>query len=141
MTTTIYTKLLEAQKNIGAISKTKDNPFFHSKYADINAILAVVKPILNEQGLILLQAIVVLESRTALNTAIVEANTGEKIESNYFLPEITDPQKVGSAITYFRRYSLQSLLALEAEDDDAESAVGRKTNKKSSSTVTDDEPF
>jgi hypothetical protein len=35
------------------------------------------------------------------------------------LPELADAQKAGSAITYFRRYALQSLLALEAEDDDA----------------------
>ena len=38
------------------------------------------------------------------------------------LPQITDPQKVGSAVTYFRRYTLQSLLSLQAEDDDANTA-------------------
>ncbi len=35
------------------------------------------------------------------------------------LPEITDPQKIGSAVTYYRRYTLQSLLSLQAVDDDA----------------------
>jgi hypothetical protein len=33
-----------------------------------------------------------------------------------------DPQKLGSAVTYYRRYTLQSLLGLQAEDDDANSA-------------------
>ena len=42
------------------------------------------------------------------------------------LPEISDPQKLGSAITYFRRYTLQSLLALQAEDDDGNKAIVKK---------------
>jgi hypothetical protein len=43
----------------------------------------------------------------------------EKLEASLRLPEIQDPQKIGSAITYYRRYTLTSLLALAAEDDDA----------------------
>ena len=38
------------------------------------------------------------------------------------LPNLQDPQKLGSAITYFRRYTLQSLLGLQAEDDDGNKA-------------------
>jgi hypothetical protein len=41
------------------------------------------------------------------------------------LPENSDPQKMGSTITYFRRYALQSLFLLQAEDDDGHSAVDR----------------
>jgi hypothetical protein len=48
------------------------------------------------------------------------------IESGVKLPEINDPQKLGSAITYFRRYTLQSLLSLQAEDDDGNMASGMK---------------
>ena len=46
-----------------------------------------------------------------------------QIESGINLPMIQDPQKLGSAITYFRRYTLQSLLALQAEDDDGNKAI------------------
>jgi len=46
------------------------------------------------------------------------------------LPEIQDPQKVGSAVTYYRRYTLQSLLSLQAEDDDANSASATVKNTK-----------
>jgi hypothetical protein len=59
-------------------------------------------------------------TRITLKTVLTDGK--ETIESTTVLPEQTDPQKVGSAITYFRRYALQSLLALEAEDDDAELA-------------------
>lgn len=115
----IYLKLLEAQKKIGAIKKDKANPFFKSKYADINAYIEEAKPILNSVGLVILQPLTTLEGRMALKTVIVDSENGEEIESVAILPENPDPQKMGSIITYFRRYAIQSLLFLQAEDDDA----------------------
>ncbi len=127
----IYHKLLEAQKEIGAVKKDSDNPYFKSKYVDINGILAVVKPVLNKHGLVLTQALHCVESRLGLLTAIVDAESKEKIEEWCPLPEFQKPQEQGSAITYFRRYALQSLLALEAEDDDGNIAnVAKKVEKK-----------
>lgn len=125
MENNIYTKLLDAQKEIGAIKKDSDNPFFHSKYFDINAILREVKPILNKHGLVLTQHLIIVEGKNGLLTAITEADSGVVLaESKCFLPELVKSQDIGSAITYFRRYSLQSLLALEAEDDDGNVASG-----------------
>lgn len=138
---TIYQKLLEAQKEIGAIKKDSDNPYFKSKYVDINGILAVVKPVLNKHGLVLTQALNVTEGHIGLNTAITDSESGQKIESNVFLPEMSDPQKTGSAITYFRRYSLQTLLALEAEDDDGNVASGNTPNWKITKVGKNDEKF
>jgi len=114
---TLYEKLLEVQKEIGAIKKDSVNPFFKSNYFDINSLLGAVKPVLNKHGLVLLQALEGLN----LTTVIVEASTGDKISYSATLPVTVDAQKAGSAITFFRRYALQSLLALEAEDDDANS--------------------
>jgi hypothetical protein len=51
-------------------------------------------------------------------TMIFDVESGESIQSDIDLPQIQDPQKLGSAITYFRRYTLQSLLSLQAVDDD-----------------------
>jgi hypothetical protein len=50
--------------------------------------------------------------------------------SSIALPQIQDPQKLGSAITYFRRYTLQSLLSLQAIDDDANVTVKQPEKKK-----------
>lgn len=130
-TKTLYTRLLEAQKEIGAIKKDSDNPYFKSKYVDINGILAVVKPVFNEQGLVLTQALHTIEGRVGLLTAIVDAVSGEKLESFCYLPEMSKPQETGSAITYYRRYALQSLLALEAEDDDGNTANGNDKKQTS----------
>ena len=132
MEKTIYKRLLEAQKKIGAIKKGKVNPFYKSKYADINAYIEDVKPILNECGLIILQPLTIREGKMALKTTIIDSETGEEIKSVTIIPEGADAQKQGAVITYFRRYAIQSLLFLQAEDDDANSAsqvekVGNKT--------------
>ncbi len=148
----IYQKLLEAQKEIGAIKKDSDNPFFKSKYVDINGILAIVKPILNKNGLVLTQGIrrgLFSEDHTASNgieTKIVNAeNPLEEISNFCEIPMMSKPQETGSAITYFRRYALQSLLALETEDDDGNVASGNPkvfTPKSKGDKPKDDElPF
>ena len=122
-------KLLELQKRIKAIKKDSENPYFKSAYFDINTLLAEIKPILNELGLLVLQPITYREGKNILKTQIID--DGKVIaDSEITLPDIQDPQKLGSAITYYRRYSLQSLLSLEAEDDDANTASNKiQTNK------------
>ena len=114
-------KLLEFQKKVGAIKKESTNPFYNKKYADINSLLDVVKPLLNEVGLLAVQPLEIREGKNALITKIFD---GDKVilESAIIIPDNIDPQKIGSAITYYRRYSLQALFLLEAEDDDAESS-------------------
>ena len=112
-------KLLAVQKEIGAISKDSTNPFYKSKYFDINSLLEQVKPVLNKHGLILLQGLDHINGKLSLMTQLVDSTDGKVISFNCPLPETPDAQKAGSAITYFRRYALQSLLALQAEDDDA----------------------
>ena len=138
----IYTKLLEVQKEIGAIKKDSTNPFFKSKYFDINSLLEQVKPVLNKHGLVVLQGLTNIEGKLALSTKIagVDKETSCEWETICPLPEVADAQKAGSAITYFRRYALQSLLALEAEDDDANVASG-KINKKVTKETVEDVPF
>jgi len=120
----IYKKLLEVQKEVGAISKDSKNPFFKSKYFDINSLIQHVEPILTKHGLLLLQPI----KEGKQYSMIVDAETGESIESSLELPNLSDPQKLGSAVTYYRRYTLCSLLALQAEDDDANIASKAKVD-------------
>tara|TARA_R110000782_G_C14571424_1_gene387423 strand:+ start:21 stop:557 length:537 start_codon:yes stop_codon:yes gene_type:complete len=111
----IYKKLFEAKKEIGAISKESTNPFFKSKYFDINQLLEHVEPILQKHNLLLLQPI---EDNVVISR-IIDIDSGEITESSMSLTAITDPQKRGSEITYYRRYTLGSLLGLQAVDDDA----------------------
>ena len=115
----IYKKLFEVKKEIGKISKDSKNPFFKSSYLSLNGLLDAVEEVLTKHNLILLQPI----QDGSVMTVIYDI---DDTESNVFsavpLPQLNDPQKLGSAITYYRRYTLQSLLGLQAEDDDANTA-------------------
>lgn len=126
----LYKKLLAVQKEVGAIKKDSTNPFFHSKYFDINALLGVVKPILNKNGLVLVQGL----HQNGLDTQVIDAESGEVMSFTAILPESGDAQKQGSTITYFRRYAIQSMLALEAEDDDGNTA-SQATQKPLQTTI------
>jgi len=131
---TIFQKLLEIQMEIGAVKKDATNPFFKSKYFDINSLLEQIKPTLNKHDIVILQGLTNLEGKLALSTKLIDSFDGQTIETICPLPEVSDPQKAGSAITYFRRYAIQSLLALEAEDDDANLA-SKKTEKPTKKEV------
>ncbi len=119
---TIFEKLLEVQREIGAIKRDSTNPFFNSRYFDINGLLAAVKPVLTKHGLIVLQPL----DAGGIRTMIIEAETEKDISFATPIPPTADAQKMGSAVTYLRRYALQSLLALEAEDDDGNHAAASK---------------
>lgn len=108
-------KLLEFQKKIQGIKKDAKNPHFKNNYATLTQILSEVKPILNEVGLILLQP----TFGGKCQTLILDAESGEEIISEIDLPVNLNPQQLGSALTYYRRYLLAGLLSLELEDDDA----------------------
>lgn len=130
---TIYQKLFNLKSKIGKISKDSSNPFFKSKYFDINSLLENVEPLMQENNLVLLQPIL----NNKVTTKIIDSESGEEISSEIELPNLTDPQKLGSAITYYRRYTLQSLLGIQAEDDDANKASGNKTAPKQNSQKVD----
>ena len=117
-TINIYSRLLAVKKEIGAISKDSTNPFFKSKYFDINGLLKHVEPLLDRNGLLLLQPI----TDGLVCSKIIDVETGDKVESSMQMTALSDPQKMGSMITYYRRYTLQSLLGLQSIDDDGNAA-------------------
>ena len=110
--------LANVKKEVGTLSKTETNPFFKSKYFDINSLIQQIEPLLEKNNLLLLQPII----DNKVKSVIYEVESGLCVSSEIELPNLTDPQKLGSAITYYRRYTLQSLLGLQAEDDDGNKA-------------------
>jgi hypothetical protein len=117
---------LNVKSKSGIVAKNAKNPHFKNTYADINALISAVEPILLENGLVLLQPIVDGKQYTEIH----DVDTGEAISSFLELNTTLPSQAMGSQITYFRRYTLQSLLSLQADDDDANSAsqVTQKVN-------------
>jgi len=116
----LYAKLLKVQADIKPIEKDSQNPHFKNFYFDISGLLAAIKPILIKHGVVLIQPIMVDEHGQKLTTILTDVDSGEMMVSEMRLPELADPQKLGAVISYYRRYALTSLLALEGEDTDAE---------------------
>ena len=132
--TEIYNKLFKVQKEIGTISKDKTNGFYKSQYFDINKLIEHVSPILQKHKLLLLQPI-----RDNKVFSLILDLDGGIVESSLELPANLDAQKIGSAITYYRRYTLQSLLALQSEDDDGNSAIPSKKKSTNKNVVKHEE--
>jgi hypothetical protein len=126
----LYKKLHKVKSEMGAVTKSANNPFFKSKYADLNAHLELVEPLLNKYGLVLNQPTIASQQLgNVVQSSITDIETGAQVSSSFALPKLEDMQKCGSAITYARRYTLGSLLAFQTDDDDGEKAVGRVTTK------------
>jgi hypothetical protein len=127
----LIVKLDNVRKEIGKVVKDSENPFFKSKYTDINSLIEQLEPILEKHKLVLLQPI----RKDMVFSEIHDIENGEKITSSLRLPDLTDPQKIGSAVTYYRRYTLTSLLALQSEDDDGNLASGKVYKPKEGKEV------
>lgn len=122
----ILQKLLAVKSKMGKVEKGADNPFFKSKYADLNTHLELIEPLLSENGLVLLQPVETDALGDKVVTRILDVESGEEVRSEMHLVLAKqDMQNAGAAITYGRRFTLGSLLAMQAIDDDGETAVGR----------------
>ena len=125
----IATALLKAQSEMSNPKKGATNPFFKSKYADLNAIREAVIPTLNDNGISVLQPIVHIEGKNFVKTILLH-ESGESIESvtEIIYNKQNDAQAQGSGISYARRYALQSFVCVGADDDDGNKAVQQKPN-------------
>lgn len=121
----ISAALVEASEEIGGVVKGSNNPFFKSKYADLASIIELVKAPLEKQGIVILQPIRTDEHGNAYLETKLLHGSGEFISSFMPLDISGKEQALGSRITYFRRYQLQSLLSIPAIDDDGEMAMQR----------------
>lgn len=125
----IATALLKAQSEMSNPKKGATNPFFKSKYADLNSIREAVIPVLNSNGISVLQPIVHCENKNFVKTILLH-ESGELLESltEIVYNKINDAQAQGSGISYARRYALQSFVCVGADDDDGQKAVQNKPN-------------
>lgn len=117
--------LVKAQAEMSGAVKDSANPFFKSKYADLQSVIKAIKEPFAKYGLAYTQFPITSDSGIGVTTRLVH-ESGEWLECGFFLPLTKlDPQAAGSAITYARRYALQAMAGIPAVDDDAEMAMGR----------------
>ena len=123
--------LLNVQRQLQPASKDAINPFTKSKYATLNSVMAASREVLLENGIWLCQYPVPVETQgcIGLATKLTHVESGQWQSSLAVIPlPKADPQGMGSALTYARRYALTAMLGMVTEDDDGEAASGRKGN-------------
>ncbi len=122
----IYPALVKAQTEMGNAAKDKDNPHFKSKYADLASVREAVLPLLNKNGIALVQPFIQNDLGHSVKTQFIHAESGDILECD--VPLIlgkNDMQGLGAAITYARRYGLMMLAGIAPEEDsDGNETVG-----------------
>lgn len=133
--------LIKAQSEFSPIKKETVNPFFHSKYANLESVIEGTKQALRGNGLAVVQTFGVLEGKSVLET-ILYHTSGQFIKGCQLMDiNSADPQKLASASTYARRYGYMAILGIAAEDDDGSGAQDRdkkdppKQEKKTDTTT------
>ena len=123
--------LLNVQQTVQPATKDAENPFTKSWYASLNSVMDACRDALIENGIWLCQYPVPVEQPNSIGlvTKLTHAESGQWQSSLAVVPlPKADPQGMGSAITYARRYALTAMLGMVTEDDDGE---GAKNGKKS----------
>lgn len=120
----IASALVKAQKAFGPALKTSTNPHFRNKYAALDACIEAVIDALNDNGIMLMQQTHLCEDGVIVETTFIH-ESGEILSGGKLhVPAAKqDPQGYGSALTYAKRYSLQSACGIAPEDDDGNHAT------------------
>jgi len=122
----LFAALAIAQGKVESALKDKKNPFFKSSYADLASVWEACREPLSSNGLSVVQTVEGTKTDMYLVTWLCHSS-GQWMKSK--LPLLTmkqDPQALGSAITYGRRYALAAMVGIYQEDDDGEKSMQRK---------------
>jgi len=138
--TALAVALAKAQAQVKGAQKTEDNPFFKSKYADLASVWEACREPLTTNGLSVVQLPGYSEGVVTVDTMLIHVSgqwirgtAGTKVSKD-------DPQGVGSAITYLRRYALAAVAGVAPEDDDGNAASGKSKERGGARTPVRTEP-
>lgn len=118
----LFTAYVKAQSEMGDVFKKNVNPAFKSKYADLSVVVDAVTPAFNKNGLAVIQSPSFDGEIVTVETIIAHIGGGFLRSAISMRPTKQDPQGVGSAVTYGRRYALLALSGVAPEDDDGNAA-------------------
>jgi len=121
----IAAALAKAQGEMDNASKDRSNPAFKSKYADLASVRDATSGPLSANGIAVLQAAATTAEGVTVETRFVHTSGQWFACTVGAVPKAYDPQSIGSAITYLRRYGLMSMAGIAPEDDDGNAASGR----------------
>ena len=123
--TTLLPALIAAQAAFKPAVKDARNTHYGNAYLTLSATLDAIMPALNANGLALVQHVMPDGDNGLLLITRLYHSNGEWLSSEYPVsPTRADPQGLGSALTYGRRYAVMALVGIAPEDDDGEAASG-----------------
>jgi len=123
--------LVNVQSKLEGAKKDQENPFFKSKYADLTSVWNACRDLLANNGLSVVQTSSAIEGRELVLDTTLLHTSGEWISGQLSVPLAkSDPQGLGSAMTYARRYGLMAIVGICPEDDDAQSTIPAKKAEK-----------
>lgn len=122
--------LCEVQGKLETIKKTKTNPFFKSKYAPLDVVWDTIRAVLAKNGFCVIQTTDILPSGQSVLVTELLHTSGQSRKGIYPLNPIKpDPQGLGSAVTYARRYALQAAVGATVEEEDEDGQTAAKKAK------------
>lgn len=127
--------LAKAQAEIVAAEKDKTNPHFKSQYADLASVWNACRESLTKNGLSVVQVPRTDDGKVAVETLLLHSS-GEWIRGDLAVNVGSiQPQAVGSAITYLRRYSLSAMTSVAPDDDDDGNAANGERSQQPRQTA------
>lgn len=126
-----------AQAELRPAPKDSNNPHFKSTYASLQSIADTARPILSKHGLAVIQTFERVEAGDVMHitTTLLHISGGAISGTLSLKPERANPQGIGSAITYARRYSLAAILGMVTDDDDDANAASGKGSKPADNPI------
>jgi hypothetical protein len=115
------------QSEVKQPTKDKENPFFKSKYVDLQSVVQAITSVANKHGLSFIQYPLNQENKVGIVTIVLHSS-GEYIESEpiFATPVKQDAQATGSVITYLKRYSLSAMFGITSDEDDDGNLASQK---------------
>ncbi len=124
--------LVKVQAGLSHAKKKENNPFFKSKYAGLPDVIDASRKLLTDNGLAVTQVTNYdfVDMRPVLITQLTHSS-GQWIRGYYPIVSVKqDPQSIGSAMTYARRYTYMAIIGLAAEDEDDDGNEASSPTKK-----------
>ena len=133
----LATALAKAQGVMQNAKKDSENPFFKSKYADLATVIDAAKEPLYKNGLSVVQLTSSDGESVKVNTLLLHSSGQWIGETLSLKPVKGDPQGLGSAITYGRRYAYSAIIGMASEEDDDGNAASQPVERRKPMTVFD----
>ena len=135
----IASALSKAQGVMSGAKKDQGNTFFNSRYSTLASVFEAVRQPFAANGLAITQVMDVLPTGQQILKTLLLHSSGEFIESKMLLPTDPNPQKIGSCLTYYRRYALMAIAGVPSEDDDGNCASRAAQSRLASGPISNEQ--